>query len=292
MLLDATVHCEGLVDRSRPAKRVAQRQISFDQRGPLTGPERQLHPLLMMQDRIRLQGHEPIRDRRRSRPSPRRARSPGATRRSSSAARLISPASSSRSASSRCRSGFSGSSTMRSSSSVTSSAVPARRSARPRSREVRRSALGGRLFVHEVEVEIGVRPPPSTGNPPPWPPAPGRDHRPRRSIHRPARRPTPRRRAGRSARAAAPRTGRRPQGHPTSSPGTAPTPLGSARRPRSICSSPLTGLGRAPPSPGPAHRRRAGPARSARGPRAGAPRRPEADRPPAGGGLAPADAAA
>ena len=120
VLVDPAVDRQRLLGRPRPAQGVAQLQVRVQQRGALTGPERELHPLLVVQ-RSRRAPARPVGRRSRDAPAQFSARSyPWSDSRSSSAARARSPIRSRRSASSRCRSGFSGSSTMRSSSSSTS----------------------------------------------------------------------------------------------------------------------------------------------------------------------------
>ena len=62
-----------------PAERVAQGQVRLEQWGPLAGPERQLHPLLVMMDGVGLEGHQPVGDARRTVPVLRASRTPPAT---------------------------------------------------------------------------------------------------------------------------------------------------------------------------------------------------------------------
>ncbi len=68
MLLHPAVDRQRLLGGTGPAERIAQGQVGVEQRGPLTRSERELHALLVVDDRVRLQRHEPVGDPRGTAP--------------------------------------------------------------------------------------------------------------------------------------------------------------------------------------------------------------------------------
>ena len=62
MLMHPTVHREGLVRRTHARQRVAQGEIGGEQRGAIARLEGDLHPLLVVPDRVRSQRHQSLRD--------------------------------------------------------------------------------------------------------------------------------------------------------------------------------------------------------------------------------------